>query len=88
MGVSMGEGGDGGIFVGECGGELGGVVVGVCVGWDVGVGMREPVVPGSGGLYNVETVCFCKQCFGEKKMPAVSLPLSSAQLCRISAPPL
>ena len=46
-GVSKGEGGGGGIFVGECGGEVGGVVVGVCVGVSVGVGMRVPVVPGT-----------------------------------------
>ncbi len=32
MRVSTGEGGGGGVFVGECGGELGGVVVGVCAG--------------------------------------------------------
>ena len=52
MGVSTGEGGGGGIFVGECGGELGRVVVGVCVGVDVEVGMRVPVVPEArfGGL--------------------------------------
>ena len=47
MGVSNGEGGGGGIFVGECCGEVGGVVVGVCVSADVGVGMRVPVVPGA-----------------------------------------
>ena len=47
MDVSTGEGGCGGIFVGECGGELGGVVVGVRVGVGVGVGMRVPVVPGA-----------------------------------------
>ena len=47
MGVSLGEGGGGGIFVGECGGEVGGVVVGVWVSVDVGVGMRVPVVPGA-----------------------------------------
>ena len=48
MGVSTGESGGGGIYVGECGGELGGVVVGVCVGVHVGVDMRVPVVPGLG----------------------------------------
>ena len=47
MGVSNGEGGGGGIFVGECGGEVGGVVVGVCVSVDVGVSMRVPVVQGA-----------------------------------------
>ncbi len=36
MGVSTGESGGGGMFVGECGGEFGGV--------GVGVGMRVPVV--------------------------------------------
>ncbi len=47
MDVSTGEGGGGGIFVGEGVRELGGVVVGVCVGADVGEGMRVPVIPGA-----------------------------------------
>ncbi len=45
--VCTGEGGGGGIFVGECGKEVGGMVVGVCVGVGVGVGMRVPVVSGT-----------------------------------------
>ncbi len=47
MGVNLGEGGGGEIFVGECGGELECVVVGVCVGVGVGVGMRVPMVSGT-----------------------------------------
>ncbi len=48
MGVSTGEGGGGGIFVGECGGDIGGAVVGISVVVGVGLSMLMPVVSGTG----------------------------------------